>query len=131
LKKSNILSFGFNTTGDIYGIQPGVHAEHDAINKLKPLRRNKHLQNVNILVIRLSKKNRLQNSKPCAKCIETIKFLPKKKGYCIKNIYYSNDNEEIIKSSVKNLEMEELHHSMFFRKLKNKNLNIHPSTQTS
>jgi len=82
------------------------------------------LQNVNILVIRLSKKNRLQNSKPCANCIETIKNLPKRKGYCIKNIYYSNDNEEIIKSNVKILERENLHYSMFFRTLKKKNSGI-------
>lgn len=102
--------------GDTNGNQPGVHAEHDAINRLKPLQRKKRLQNVNILVIRLSKNNKMQNSKPCANCIETIKTLPEKKGYRIKNIYYSGDNGEIIKSSIKTLENEELHYSRFFRK---------------
>lgn len=117
LKKANILSFGFNMLGDISGNQPGIHAEHDAINRLKPLKRKKHLQNVNLLVVRFSKNNRLQNSKPCANCIENMKVLPEKKGYRIRNIYYSNENGEIVKSSLKNLEKEELHYSRFFRKI--------------
>jgi cytidine deaminase len=102
--------------GDVSGNQPGIHAEHDAINGLKPLRRKKHLQNVNILVVRLSKNNRLQNSKPCANCIETMNILPEKKGYRIKNVYYSNENGEIVKSNLKILENEELHYSRFFRR---------------
>ena len=116
LKKANILSFGFNMMGDINGNHPGVHAEHDAINRLKPLQRKRHLQNVNILVIRLSKNNKIQNSKPCANCIENMKILPEKKGYRIRNIYYSDDNGDIIKSSLKNLQKEELHYSRYFRK---------------
>ena len=118
LKKVNILSYGFNMMSDISGNQPGVHAEHDAINGLRPLRRKKHLQNVNMLVIRVSKNNKLQNSKPCANCIETMRVLPQKKGYRIRNIYYSNENGEIIKSSLQNLEKEELHYSRFFRRNK-------------
>jgi hypothetical protein len=116
LKKANILSFGFNMMGDINGNEPGVHAEHDAINRLKPLQRKKHLENVNMLVIRLSKNNKIQNSKPCANCIETMKTLPEKKGYRIKNIYYSDDNGYIVKSSIKNLENEDLHYSRYFRR---------------
>jgi cytidine deaminase len=115
LKKANILSFGFNMVGDIYGNEPGIHAEHDAINKLKPLNRNKHLKNINLLVIRFSKNNKIQNSKPCANCIKTMKTLPEKKGYRIKNIYYSNENGDIVKSNIKKLENEELHYSRFFR----------------
>ncbi len=118
LNKINILCFGFNMMGDISGNQPGIHAEHDAINRLKPLRRKKHLQNINILVVRFSKNNKLQNSKPCANCIENMKVLPEKKGYRIRNIYYSNENGEIVKSSLKNLEKEELHYSRFFRQNK-------------
>jgi hypothetical protein len=115
LKKINILSFGFNMTGDYSKNDPGIHAEHDAINRLKPLHRKKHLHNVNILVIRISKNNKLQSSQPCANCIETMKRLPEKKGYRIRNIYYSNENGEILKSNLKNLEKEELHYSRFFR----------------
>ena len=99
--KINILSFGFNKIGDSDGNEAGIHAEHDAINKLKPLEKKKNLKPVNLLVIRFSKKNKLQNSKPCANCIQTMKKLPEKKGYKIKDIYYSNDNEDIIKSNFK------------------------------
>jgi len=115
MEKANILSYGFNFMGDINGLEPGVHAEHDAINKLKPLKRKKHLQNINLLVIRLSRKNKLQSSKPCVDCINKIKFLPEKKGYKIKNIYYSDDNENIVKSNLKTLENEELHYSKYYR----------------
>lgn len=115
-KKANILSYGFNSMGDVNGKTPGIHAEHDAINRLKPLYRKKNLQNINILVIRLSKNNKLQNSKPCANCIENMRILPEKKGYKIKNIYYSSDNGDIIKTSLKNLENENLHYSRFFRR---------------
>lgn len=113
--KINILSFGFNKMGDSDGHEPGIHAEHDVINKLKPLERKKKLEPVNLLVIRFSKNNKLQNSKPCANCIQTMKNLPEKKGYKIKNIYYSNDNGTIIKSNLKILEKEELHYSRFYR----------------
>jgi cytidine deaminase len=116
LKKANILSFGFNKLGDIEGNQPGIHAEHDAINKLKPLNRKKRLENINLLVIRFSKNNKLGNSKPCANCIQVMKNLPGKKGYKIRNIYYSDDNGAIIKSSLKNLENDELHYSRFYKK---------------
>ena len=120
LEKANILSFGINKMGDIDGNEPGVHAERDAINKLKPLERKKHLQNINMLVIRFSKNNKLQNSKPCANCIQTMKTLPQKKGYRIRNIYYSDDNGEILKTTLANLENEELHYSRFYRQQKYK-----------
>lgn len=115
-EKTNILSFGFNRMGDTYGTEPGIHAEHDAINKLKPLKKKKHLQIINLLVIRLSKNNRLQNSKPCANCINKLKILPEKKGYKIKHIYYSDDNEKIVKTNLRTLENEELHYSRYYRR---------------
>jgi hypothetical protein len=115
-KKTNILSFGFNKIGDLKGNQAGIHAEHDAINKLKPLERKKKLETINLLVIRFSKYNKLQNSKPCANCIHIIKKLPEKKGYRIKNVYYSNNNGDIVKSNLFNLEKEELHYSKFYRR---------------
>ncbi len=115
LNKANILSYGFNRMGDLNGNEAGVHAEHDAINKLKPIPIKKHLQNINLLVIRFSKNNKLQQSKPCANCIKTMKILPEKKGYKIKNIFYSNENGEIVKTNIKNLENDDLHYSRFYR----------------
>jgi hypothetical protein len=119
MKKARILSYGVNKMGDSNGLQPGIHAEYDAIRKLLPLRRKKKLVSINILVIRVSGKNKLQSSKPCVKCINTMKILPPKLGYKIEDIYYSNDNGEIIKSSIKNLESEEPHYSRFYRQHKN------------
>jgi hypothetical protein len=118
MKKARILSYGFNKMGDSEGLQPGIHAEYDAIRKLLPLRRKKRLVSINILVIRVSGKNKLQSSKPCVNCINTMKTLPPKLGYKIEDIYYSSDNGEIIKSSIKNLENEEPHYSRFYRQNK-------------
>lgn len=101
--------------GDSEGLQPGIHAEHDAIRKLCPLKRKKRLENINMLVIRLSGKNKLQSSKPCINCINIMKTLPHKLGYKIRDIYYSNENGEIVKSSLKNLEMESPHYSRYYR----------------
>lgn len=102
--------------GDSKGLQPGIHAEHDAIRKLIPLKRNKKLVNINILVIRLSGKNKLQSSKPCINCINMMKTLPVKLGYKIQNIYYSNENGEIIKTSLTSLDNEDKHYSRFYRR---------------
>jgi cytidine deaminase len=94
----NILSFGqnyflTNTIGNIYTI----HAEHDAVNKLPYTKKKK---TINMLVVRFTKNNKLCMSKPCEQCIENIhKFAPKK-GYIVKNIYYSTGNEEIKKTTL-------------------------------
>jgi hypothetical protein len=118
LKKGRILSFGMNQMGDTDGKKPGIHAEHDALNKLQPLKCKRRLVSINILVIRLSMKNTLQSSKPCNNCIETMKKLPTKKGYKIQNIYYSDNEGNIIKTSLQNLENEEKHYSSYYRQKK-------------
>lgn len=103
LNKSNVLSYGVNKPN-------GIHAEHDAIQKLKPLKRNKKLVPIHLLVIRISGKNKLQPSKPCVNCIKTMHNLPKQLGYSIKHVYYSDDNGEIIKSNLSKLGKDELPH---------------------
>ena len=115
MKKVRILSYGVNKMGDSDGLQPGIHAEHDAIKKLMPLKKKKRLININILVIRLSGKNKLQSSKPCSNCIDIMKTLPERKGYKIQNIYYSDCNENIIKTTLKNLDNEEKHFSKYYK----------------
>jgi cytidine deaminase len=119
MKKARVLSFGMNQMGDSYGIKPGIHAEQDAINKLQSLNNKKKLEPINLLVIRLSSKNNLQSSKPCANCIESMKILPTKKGYKIQNIYYSDAGGNIIKTNLTCLDNEEKHYSRFYKK-KNK-----------
>ena len=120
LKKVRILSYGVNKMGDSEGMHPGIHAEYDAIKKLAPLRKRKKLESVNLLVIRLSGKNKLQSSKPCALCIDVMKTLPEKKGYKIHNIFYSDADGNIVKTTLNNLDMEEKHFSKYY-KHKNKN----------
>ncbi len=100
--------------GDSDGVNPGIHAEQDAISKLLPLKRKKRLEIVNILVVRLSGKNNLQSSKPCSNCIDIMKRLPIKKGYKIQNVYYSDNKGNILKQSLTNLDNEEKHYSRYY-----------------
>jgi hypothetical protein len=116
MKKNEILSFGVNQIADSDLILPGIHAELDAINKLQPLKYKKILEPISILVIRMSTKNKLQSSKPCANCIESMKNYPIKKGYKIQNVYYSDSEGNIIKTSLTKLDDEEKHYSAFYRK---------------
>ena len=111
LKKVRVLSFGVNQMGNKNGNHPGVHAECDGLSKLIPRRHKKRLETINILVLRLSGKNKLQSSKPCINCIETMKSMPPKMGYIIKNIYYSDSNGNIIKTNLNSLDAEEKHYS--------------------
>jgi hypothetical protein len=116
LKKARILSFGVNQMGDSDGKKPGIHAEYDALTKLMPIRRKKKLESINLLVVRLSSKNKIQSSKPCFNCIETMKKFPPKKGYKIDNVYYSDSKGDIIKTNLKSLNEEEKHYSHYFRR---------------
>ena len=114
LKKAKVLSYGVNQMGDTEGLKPGIHAEHDALLKLIP-NKKRRLQNINLLVIRLSGKNKLQSSKPCNNCIQTMRKLSIKKGYKIQNVYYSDNNENIIRTTLYALENEEMHYSRYYR----------------
>ena len=116
LKKVRILSFGVNQMGDSAGKNPGIHAECDALTKLMPLKNRKRLESINLLVVRFSPKNKIQSSKPCNNCIETMKIYPKRLGYKIDNIYYSDSDGNIIKTSLKILDEEEKHYSKYFRR---------------
>ena len=107
LDKANIVSIGINQIHGTHYLQR-VHAECDAILKLKKLRRKKPIC-LNLLVIRISSTKKLQTSKCCKHCIQLLKKMPLKKGYIIKNIYYSNQKEEIIKTTLPQLEKDEAH----------------------
>jgi len=120
-KRQRILSFGINTLGNSITNTVGIHAETDAISKLLPLRKKK-LENIDILVIRISPTNKIQSSKPCYHCIEMMKCYPMKKGYQIQNIYYSNTYGEIIKTTLRELDNDEKHISQHYR---NKAKQIH------
>ena len=63
----------------------------------------------------MSSKNKLQSSKPCGNCLEIMKNLPIKKGYKIQNVYYSDNNENIIKTTLYALDNEEKHYSRYYK----------------
>lgn len=115
LTKVNVLSYGVNTYADVDGKYPGIHAEKDALSKLMPLKQKRKPELIDILVIRISKTNKLQNSKPCAHCIKMMNILPTGKGYKIRNIYYSSADGDIVKTSLRTLELEEVHISRFYK----------------
>jgi len=118
MKNLNVLSFGINKYSDSDGKKPSIHAEYDAISKLLPLKKKKKLESIDILVIRVSRINNIQMSKPCYNCIQIMKILPEKKGYKINNIYYSDNNGEIIKTNIKCLDSTEYHFSKYYNRNK-------------
>jgi hypothetical protein len=95
----NVISYGINYIGDSKGIHPGLHSEIDALIKLKSIKNIKKYKSINLLVIRFSKKNKLQSSKPCINCICSLKHLSNKFGLNIKHVYYSDD-DNIVKTNL-------------------------------
>ena len=131
IKKSKVVAIGKNNISDgsktalqigrslnitKWKEYPYIHAECDALSKLMPLKNKKRLENINLLVVRLSSKNKIQSSKPCVNCIEAMKIMPERKGYKIENIYYSDADGNIIKTNLKTLDAEEKHFSKYFRR---------------
>lgn len=109
-RKVNVLSYGINKFS-VKASSAGIHAEFDAIQNLQPLSKNKKLKHIHIFVIRLSGNGKLQLSKPCAHCIHMLTTYPQKKGYIVKDIVYSNENGEFIKTNLNKIQKEEKHYS--------------------
>lgn len=113
-----ILSVGLNEMGDNQRKIPGIHAEHNCMLKLP---NNPHPQHgkkrkkVNMLILRMNKMGKLQPSKPCARCIEKIQIYTNQKGYKIKNIYYSDQQQtNLAKTTITELSNDmNKHHSIF------------------
>ena len=93
-----------------------IHAEINAINNLVHCSaKKKHLIKIDLLVIRTSNTGKLGISKPCIKCIIDLSTIPKKKGYIIKNIYYSDTDGSIIKTNLKTLiDTKDFHVSRYY-----------------
>jgi len=112
----NVLSYGMNKYTDSEGTLPSIHAEIDAILRLPFVKNKKKLIKINLLVIRFLKSGQLASSKPCFNCIQNMVYIPKKRGYKIEDIYYSENNETIIKTNINKL-LNELnpHVSSYYR----------------
>jgi cytidine deaminase len=117
----NILSYGINKYVDVEGTLPSIHAEHDAILRLPNLQKKRKLVKINLIVIRFSKTYKMACSKPCINCIRNMIELPQKKGYKIVDIYYSENDETIIKTSINKLSHENNHFvSSYYRNNRHK-----------
>ena len=96
-----ILSYGINIYDNIgFGT---VHAEANAIENLPNNLHKKTLKKINILVIRTSKNCKIGISKPCSKCVYDLSIMPQKKGYIVKDIYYSKNDGLIEQIKLKQL----------------------------
>lgn len=75
-----------------------------------------------MLVIRISGKYKIQSSKPCAQCLQTMVEMPEKKGYKVHRVYYSNENEDIERTTLSSLLQQEMHYSKGYRYSKAKSV---------
>ena len=98
-KSSRILSEGMNDLRSFQAIPDhytkyshSLHAEIAAI-----LNAEKRVKGYNILVIRIDLQGNLKLAKPCEWCSESIRH------FGLKNVYYSTDSGEIVKSRAKSL----------------------------
>jgi hypothetical protein len=113
---ANVLSVGINYYKSSR-TDCSTHAERNAIDKLPTLKRSKRLVRIDILVIRTSVSGVLGMSKPCSKCISDMSIYPKRKGYAINNIYYSNEDGEIIRTNLVSLiDEDDKHVSRYYRR---------------
>lgn len=115
-KSIQILSIGYNyvikkKNSDGIKLIP-IHAEEDAINKLQNFNSSiSSSRKVHLLVVRISenvKNDKVYNSKPCSNCISLMHDKIEKKGYNLKNIYYSFESFDI-KSSIIKKKFQELY----------------------
>lgn len=103
---NSIIVTGFNKYTNNNKFSNTVHAEIDALFKMKNLVKNdKKINSVDLLIIRLSNyNNSLKNSKPCHHCINYIKkYNEINKKIAINRIYYSNECGDIVHESIVNL----------------------------
>ncbi len=119
-----VLSYGINTYNNPWGVGT-IHAEANAINNLPPhSNKKKNLKKVNILVIKTSPTGKIGISKPCIKCIMNMMTLPIKRGYIIKDVYYSDYYGNIVKTNLKILSTDDNYHVSRFYKAHNYSLKI-------
>ena len=93
------------------------HAEKNAIDKLKYRQNNKKPLEVSIIIARFSKTGIVGLSKCCNNCINHMLYLPIIKGYKIKNVYYTNNDGTIEKTTLNKLNLDNnKHKTRYFKK---------------
>ena len=104
-----------------YTSNDSVHAEIHACKKVakkhKDKLKKKHKKTYNLIVIRTSKSgSNLGMSRLCERCVLGVNNISKNSGIKIKKIYYSDENGEIIKTSLQKMMLMEDHHiSSYYR----------------
>ena len=91
---TKIESYGYNYY-NTNKFHKSIHAEHNAILKLKKSKKHKK---VNVLIFRISKSYKnIMSCLPCEECKKKLKFDIEKKGYCLNKIFCTNvnDNNEL------------------------------------
>lgn len=83
-----------------------LHAEIDLLNKLPSLRRSKNLKRIDFTIVQIYGKSdnyKYKNAKPCLHCLNKLSIYSIKKGYRIGNIFYSDEDGSIKKSTLNKL----------------------------
>jgi len=89
-------TLGFNNLSSRYNSQITTHAEMDCVKKLafKMSRCRKRFVETDMIVLQINKLGGLKNSQPCLHCATE---LYKNKKIKIKNLYFSNEDGNIVK----------------------------------
>jgi hypothetical protein len=104
---NHVLSYGKNY---FCGKFETVHAEVDAISNLPSRCRNKK---IDLLVIRTSKTHVLGNSQPCIECMNHLSLTLRRKGYILKDLYFSTATGTICKMKFKDIHTLTPHYSLY------------------
>jgi hypothetical protein len=92
-RRVGFYAFGYNRY-NLYGTTRTIHAEIDAVVKLKSNYRKS--KSVVVLIFRISKdRNKLLLGKPCDNCKHKLKTTIRNKGYNLSKIYYTTYDETI------------------------------------
>ena len=93
-KRIEFYAFGYNKY-NLYGTTRSIHAEIDAIKKLK--KNYGKSKSVVVLIFRISKDgSQILLGKPCDNCTSKIVNTIKQKKYSLYNIYYTTYQGTII-----------------------------------
>ena len=91
----NIFGYNQYDIGRFNGsYNESLHAEIDAMNKLS-YNKSRKLIKINLFVFRVNRRCNIMNAKCCDNCIHGIYRIAKIKGYIIKKIYYTDENNNI------------------------------------
>ena len=106
------ISIGTNHDVRAMG-KPSIHAEIDALNKIRKYKNAP--TNVDVFVIRFCKSGMLAKSRPCFDCICSLE----NSNVRIKNVYYSNKNNTIVKEKFRHMKHNDLTRQSYgYKKLK-------------